>query len=156
MNTINGGTRFLHYIIDFAITYALAVVMTAFMGPSFLRVFVFPMHIGSSWYEVNLLYPIITLLYYAILESTIGRTVGKFATNSYVIDEYANLAKAPQIILRSFCRFIPFNAFSCLGDRGWHDMISKTYVVSKTEWNLLKKGISEDNDFADDSEILDS
>lgn len=37
------------------------------------------------------------------------------------------------IVKRNFSRLIPFDAFSFIGDSsyGWHDSISKTYVVDK-------------------------
>ena len=46
-----------------------------------------------------------------------------------------------EILIRSLCRLIPFDAFSFLGapDKGWHDSISKTYVVKKTLLEDKKK-----------------
>lgn len=35
------------------------------------------------------------------------------------------------IFKRTLCRLIPFDGFSFLGSRGWHDSISDTYVVEK-------------------------
>ena len=45
------------------------------------------------------------------------------------------------IVIRSLCRFIPFEAFSFLGDegRGWHDSLSDTYVVDVEKLNAIKK-----------------
>jgi hypothetical protein len=34
------------------------------------------------------------------------------------------------ILLRTLCRFIPFEPFSFFGERGWHDGLSDTLVVS--------------------------
>lgn len=55
-------------------------------------------------------------------------------------------------LLRTISRYVPFEAFSCFGERGWHDTWSKTYVVKRTERNELKKllkTIHEDKDILD-------
>ena len=42
--------------------------------------------------------------------------------------------KFNDILVRTFCRYIPFEAFTFLGNKspiGWHDKLSKTIVVSK-------------------------
>ena len=70
-----------------------------------------------------------------------------------MINEYAKKPDSVTIILRSIIRIVPFEAFSCLGERGGHDMWSKTFVVSKKELAHLKKAIGEE-DYLDD-EILD-
>ncbi|MFZ4670484.1 MAG: RDD family protein [Flavobacterium sp.] len=78
----------------------------------------------------------IALLYYNICEIFTARTVGKYFTQTIVVDENGEKPSHETILIRSLCRLIPFNAFSFLGisGRGWHDTISKTYVVNK---NLL-------------------
>ena len=67
------------------------------------------------------------------------RTIGKFATKSVVINEYAQKPSNEQLIGRSFARLVPFEAFSCLADRGWHDTWSKTYVVTEKERDELQR-----------------
>ena len=60
-----------------------------------------------------------------------------------VIDEYALKPEPGKIVLRSLSRLVPFEAFSCLGDRGWHDRWTQTFVVDKQEaetlWNLINQ-----------------
>ena len=75
----------------------------------------------------------IALFYYNVFEIFSARTVGKFITQTIVVDENGNTPKHETILIRSLCRLIPFNAFSFLGmpSRGWHDSLSKTYVVKK-------------------------
>ncbi|HKS56818.1 MAG TPA: RDD family protein [Steroidobacteraceae bacterium] len=68
-------------------------------------------------------------LYYIFFEGIWGRTPGKFMFGTVVVNEQGGKASIGQVVGRSFCRFIPFEAFSCLGERGWHDSIPKTYVV---------------------------
>lgn len=49
------------------------------------------------------------------------------------------------IIGGSFSRLVPFEPLSCLSDRGWHDVWSKTYVVTTEERDELKKLLLEQN-----------
>lgn len=71
--------------------------------------------------------------YYVICESVWGRTVGKLVTGTKVVDKDGNKPSLLRILGRSFARWIPFEALSFLTSGfpiGWHDSLSKTYVVS--------------------------
>lgn len=156
IKTVQGGARFGHYIIDFIIIYAL-IYGFARSGVFYdLNISFFEFNIGNVRYAWNMSGLLILLLYYTVSEAALGRTLGKFATNSYVIDQYGNKPEFGTIFIRSLSRWIPFYAFSCLGERGWHDKISKTYVVTKTEWESIKKDLAADSGFSDDSDILDA
>jgi uncharacterized RDD family membrane protein YckC len=80
-------------------------------------------------------------IYYSIFEIATGRTLGKYITKTIVVDEYGDEAFSADIIKRSLCRLIPFDAFSFLGasGRGWHDSLSNTYVVKKDELERKKQ-----------------
>ncbi len=80
----------------------------------------------------------VTLFYYNVFEIFSARTIGKFITQTIVVDENGEKPNHERILVRSLCRLIPFEMFSFLGmpARGWHDSISKTYVVNK---NLLEE-----------------
>jgi len=72
--------------------------------------------------------------YFVFFEACFQRTPGKFVTGTKVVDENGGRPSFGQILGRSACRFIPFEAFSFLfGDSnrvvGWHDTIPKTRVV---------------------------
>lgn len=70
--------------------------------------------------------------YYIIFEYFWGKTPGKFLTKTRVVNAAGKQPGFWNIVGRSLCRFIPFEPFSFLsGARplGWHDSISKTYVV---------------------------
>ncbi len=69
--------------------------------------------------------------FYTILESLSQKTIGKLVTNTKVVLENGEKPPLHVIIIRSLCRLIPFDAFSFLGDipKGWHDTMSKTFVV---------------------------
>jgi uncharacterized RDD family membrane protein YckC len=80
----------------------------------------------------------VTLFYYNVFEIFTSRTIGKFITQTIVVDENGEKPNHESILVRSLCRLIPFEMLSFLGmpARGWHDSISKTYVVNK---NLLQE-----------------
>ena len=71
------------------------------------------------------------LIYYVAMEGILGRTVGKYLTNSSVVDADGYRPSFIQILIRSISRLIPLEALSFLaGDAvGWHDKLSKTRVV---------------------------
>ncbi len=74
---------------------------------------------------------VIMLFYYVPLEAAMGRTLGKFVTGTKVVNLNGEKPRFSQILGRTFCRFIPFEAFSFLfGEgRGWHDSVPDTFVV---------------------------
>jgi len=70
-------------------------------------------------------------VYYFVMETILKTTVGKVTTNSIIVDEKGEKAPFGRVLLRAFCRFIPFDAVSFLfSNRGWHDKLSGTYVVN--------------------------
>ena len=75
------------------------------------------------------------------MESISQRTIGKLVTQTKVVLENGEKPAPETIILRSLCRFIPFNAISFLGNipRGWHVTISKTFVVDLKVFEEQKK-----------------
>lgn len=83
----------------------------------------------------------ISLVYYNVFEIFFARTIGKFITQTIVVDENGEKPNHERILVRTLCRLIPFNALSFLGvyGRGWHDTISKTYVVNKKALDEKKR-----------------
>ena len=67
--------------------------------------------------------------YYIFFEGIWARTPGKFLLGTVVVNESGGRPSLGQVIGRTLCRFIPFEAFSFFGERGWHDSIPKTHVV---------------------------
>jgi uncharacterized RDD family membrane protein YckC len=129
--------RFLNYILDSIIFLGI------FLGIMFILGVWLAIILGQED-AVNILNsfnnPIvdtcITLLayfaYYLFFESVFLKTPAKFITHTKTIN--INIKDAPtfkQILIRSLCRFIPFDAFSFLGKEiiGWHDSISGTTVI---------------------------
>lgn len=74
----------------------------------------------------------VTLLFYVTQEPLTGKAVGKVIMGTRVLDDTGRRPVFSRIVLRRFCRFIPFEQFSFLfgQGRGWHDSFSATYVVS--------------------------
>jgi uncharacterized RDD family membrane protein YckC len=59
----------------------------------------------------------------------VGANAGKLLSGTVVVNEAGGKPTIGQVFARTLCRFIPFEAFSFLGKRGWHDSIPKTHVV---------------------------
>lgn len=73
----------------------------------------------------------IFITYYVFFEAIYGRTPGKFMTGTKVVNAYGERASFLQIVGRTLCRLVPFEAFTFLSKKklGLHDSVSKTYVV---------------------------
>lgn len=151
VNTIQGSARFGHYLIDLFVIILISVGLDYAGISGFTNIQVSN---NSFSYFINIHGYLLVFIYYTVLESTMGKTLGKFATNAIVIDDFGNKPEVGTIMIRSISRLIPFETFSCLGKRGWHDTISKTYVVNEEELVRIKRALGE-SDFSDDYEILD-
>jgi hypothetical protein len=79
---------------------------------------------------------IAVVYYYLVLEVIFKTTAGKCATNTLVVNANADTASIGQFVGRTFCRLIPFEAFSFLGSggRGWHNTLTDTYVVDSVHY----------------------
>ena len=58
-----------------------------------------------------------------------GRTIGKFITGTKAVNEDSTEVGPKAILIRSLVRMIPFEPFSALNRRPWHDKWSQTYVI---------------------------
>jgi uncharacterized RDD family membrane protein YckC len=72
---------------------------------------------------------ILLIAYYVFFEGLWARTPGKLVFGTMVVTESGHKPHLLQIVTRTLCRFIPFEAFSFLGALGWHDSISRTRVI---------------------------
>jgi uncharacterized RDD family membrane protein YckC len=132
---VSSGARFLNYIVDqiFVLFLLFALLVVSSLISGFLGSYSVSLWIAGlgdlGW---NLFYIAGLIVYYILMEGLFGRSVGKFITGSVVVDENGEKPSFGTVIKRTFCRCIPFDAFTFLGgSRGWHDSISDTYVVSK-------------------------
>lgn len=80
-----------------------------------------------------LLWTIIMFLYYATFEIVFGRTLSKYFTKTIVVLIDGSKPKPIDILGRTLIRIIPFEYFTFFRGRkpGWHDELSKTFVVYK-------------------------
>ena len=51
--------------------------------------------------------------YFFLFEDWLQATPGKLITKTVVIDEYGQKPQRKQLVIRSFARLVPFEAFSC-------------------------------------------
>ncbi len=125
--------RFFNWLLDSAAAYFLAAVVGAaavLIGGDPATVWLESL---GFWGE-QALGMVIMLVYYIPQEAAFGFTLGKLITGTRVVNENGEKPALMQVILRTVCRFIPFDAFSVAftdPPRGWHDSLAKTYVVRK-------------------------
>ncbi|MBF0317478.1 MAG: protein kinase [Nitrospirae bacterium] len=114
-STASRTKRILNFTIDLTVVSIVAIICR----------FVATMSHGS------LLIVFITLyfLYYAILEGITGKTVAKFVTHTRVVMTDGLRVPFSVVVVRSLLRLIPFEPFSFLLNKDWHDTMSKTIVV---------------------------
>lgn len=111
----------INFLISFVISFILAIfspeLFDQFANMGLLASYLFGFIMGTT--------------YYTLFEMYNGQTLGKFITNTKVVMENGEKPEPMVILLRTVCRFIPFESFSFLGssNSGWHDKFSKTRVV---------------------------
>lgn len=73
---------------------------------------------------------LIIMTYYSVWEGLTSRTLGKLITGTYVVTDEGLKPSFANILGRTLCRFIPFEALSFIfGSLGFHDRFSHTRVV---------------------------
>lgn len=152
-----------HYLIDYVVVLLIAVVIGIVLyliSPQLvdkLDNYNLKIDLMAFTYEIDFIGYGLLLLYYFVSEVLLQRTIGKFATQTIVIDEYGNKPSKKAIFIRSISRLIPLEPLSCLGERGWHDTISKTFVVHVSEAKELKRLLNGENEIyiSDSVELLD-
>jgi uncharacterized RDD family membrane protein YckC len=135
--TASQGQRFLNWLID---NILLRLVLTYITGEMFgrllyniapeytIRVFT---EEGFEAYLISYVFVIFHyIFYYSICEAAFkGRTLGKLITGSRAIRMDGQDLTFKDTLLRSLSRMVPFEVFSGLGSRPWHDSWTKTIVV---------------------------
>ncbi len=89
-----------------------------------------------------LLWTLIIFLYYSTFEILFARTLSKYFTKTIVVLADGSKPKPIDILGRTLIRIIPFEHLTFLRGRkpGWHDELSKTFVVKKDK---LEKSLSD-------------
>jgi uncharacterized RDD family membrane protein YckC len=119
--------RLFNLVIDMAVIIGLQIIILYS-----LKNVITPIYSESSF---NLLFGIIAFFYYVIFEYFTGKTIGKFIIKTRVLTDGGQKPTLKTIIVRTLCRFIPFEMISCINVRahGWHNTLSKTIVLPDSE-----------------------
>lgn len=119
--------RFVHWMID--LTFISFFTFSNFSN--FQRELIFQ-NLFTQRQSILLLFILYMFVYYFVLEFIFLQTIGKLYNNSFVV---YNGNRFTSILIRTLCRFIPFEAFTYFSNKGgWHDLLSRTKVlVSKKE-----------------------
>lgn len=129
------GQRFLNVFIDGFIYRVFSTIAAMAFGSVYYANGAVPEGPQRGWDTVDIIAFILGLAiffaFYAICEAAFGKTPGKLVTGTRVVSDDGGIPTLRQIILRTACRLIPFEAFSFLGKDavGWHDQLSKTRVI---------------------------
>nr|WP_321221542.1 RDD family protein [uncultured Psychroserpens sp.] len=134
------GIRFANFVLDYivqiliggAIGFVIGVVSELTGSYGFIDFF-----FNSGRLMEFIFGYIILLIYYTTIETLTGRSLGKYITKTKVVLYDGSKPTFNEILVRSLCRLIPFEHFSFLGEegKGWHDSISKTYVVDVAKFD---------------------
>lgn len=133
MKTASQGKRFANYILDMIFFYIFCIILGVLIGVIFA--IVAPgsaTFLNSDSKLMNYLIGFILLMiYYSIFEGLTGRSLAKYITRTKVVNDRGEKPSFSTILLRTLCRFIPFEPFSFFisDGSGWHDRISNTRVV---------------------------
>lgn len=150
---VTPGVRFCYFLLDLVFYYIITFVIMTLVAIIVLSINPENYTFFSSLSKYDRLISMsLFFLYYALTEFFFGGTFGKLICGYTVIDSHANKISFSDSLLRTICRYVPFESFSCFGERGWHDKWSKTYVVKRKERNELKKLM---HTLHDDKDILD-
>ncbi len=130
------GQRFLNFCIDALIQYGILLAIGTTIQ---LIAEITNNYVVSDWlkslgsFDLFLVVLLIAFFYYYLTETYFSRTFAKYFTKTIVVTKEGIRPYYKSILIRTICRFIPFEAFSFLAmpSRGWHDRLSETYVVKK-------------------------
>lgn len=136
---VTGWARFGHFMLD-------RVFYTIIEGLFGLALGVFLGLTGNAgWFDREgdiiikvFCYVILYPWYYILLEYSSQASLAKLVLGRVVVNEYGEKPTFGQIVGRNYARLVPFEAFSCFSDLGWHDSWSKTYVIRKQDLADLK------------------
>jgi len=140
----SGNKRFLNFIIDSIVATLLQMIIAqglnllheTYGNEGFL---IGPPVLGNIKYTMLGLG--VNIVYYGLFETVSMRTLGKYATNTMVVNRDGTTPDSMRIFLRTLCRLIPFEVLSFLGrpSIGWHDSLSQTLVIDIEAFNHAKR-----------------
>lgn len=126
MKKIDKGTRLTNYLIDSFVIYTTWIMIIL---------------VTQSYdYEFFIFYSLM-FLYYLILESSSGQTLGKLITKTKVVSKNGKKPSFWRVLIRSTCRIIPLDTLSYLfgSELGMHDLVSSTVLTKKARTNSTQQ-----------------
>ncbi|RWU03920.1 RDD family protein [Pedobacter chitinilyticus] len=117
---VNAATRFAHFVIDTIIWLVLTTILTLPINAQ-----------DNTQMLLGYLIMLATFIgYYTLLETKYQKTVAKFITKTNVVNQDGFKPTTADILRRTLCRIIPFDAISFLfSTNGFHDRLSNTKVI---------------------------
>jgi uncharacterized RDD family membrane protein YckC len=135
--------RFINYVID-TIVYYIFIIAMGFLYGVFSSLFASDSSSLTNSSNEDLWFLFLTVFsilgYYTFFEYFLqGKTVGKYVTKTRAVRLNNQRLLFKDALIRSLCRFIPFEAFSFLisGEGGLHDGIAKTRVIEDVNWKII-------------------
>ncbi|MBA3663558.1 MAG: RDD family protein [Bacteroidetes bacterium] len=137
---VEGTARFGHFILDRIFYYLFTLILGTILGVVivFTGIDINPDSQEFKIYDTLLSWLILQPLFYFIFEASMQSSPAKAILGRIVVDEYGNKPTVKQFFIRSISRSVPFEDFSCLSPRGWHDTWSNTFVIRKKDLNELR------------------
>jgi len=124
------GKRFLNYLIDVVVFYAMSFVAGAIVG-------IATRGAATSQFELYFVAFVLFFLLYFVEEAFMkGKTIGKLLTGTRVVNEDGTPITAGTAALRTIIRFVPFEPFSAFGFAPWHDTWAHTMVIDERRSTL--------------------
>lgn len=138
---VDGIARFGHFLLDRVFMYIFNAIFWVIIG--IVVVLIAGTEVFEDESTLNIVDALVSWLFlqplfYFIFESTMQASPAKAILGRIVVDEYGNKPTLKQIFIRSISRSVPFEPFSCLGQMGWHDTWSNTFVIRKKDLKELK------------------
>lgn len=125
LKTAPTSARIIHYFVDSA-CFVFALIPAIILYDLFIGMGNSATDIFASW----VIFIVVFIVYFWIMEYKFGKTVGKFLTKTHVVMANGNQPTSKDIFIRTLCRAIPFDSLSFLFMKnGFHDGVSHTTVI---------------------------
>lgn len=122
----SAARRFWTYVVDLIVIWIGLITLQIMYGIAFGIAALEALN-GPKWWGICIVF---YFIYYVTFEVVSGRTLGKLLTGTRVVTTNGLALSIPTAIVRTLCRFLPFEPMSfSLGETWWHDSLSRTRVV---------------------------
>ena len=136
------GLRFANNLINLTILVLLNLLLSKtvdFLYEYSENEILYNFNYGGFWYDM-FWGTIVSIIYFYLFEyCSNGRTIGKYITGTTTLMINGSLPNSKSYLIRTLVRSIPLEAFSFLGNNGWHDSWSDTRVVRIKDYEAALK-----------------